>query len=46
MKHLVLSGRSVLPGLAVAVLVAMAAQFLSDHYGAPAMLMAILIGLG
>ena len=33
------------PGLALAVLVAMAAQFLSDHYGAPVMLMAILLGI-
>jgi uncharacterized integral membrane protein (TIGR00698 family) len=33
------------PGLAVAACVALAAQFLSDHYGAPAMLMAILIGM-
>lgn len=37
--------RSRLPGLSLAVLVAMAAQFLSEHYGAPAMLMALLIGL-
>ncbi|MFN4158763.1 MAG: YeiH family protein [Gemmobacter sp.] len=33
------------PGLAIAALAALAAQFLSDHYGAPAMLMAILIGM-
>lgn len=33
------------PGLAIAGLVAVAAQFLSDHYGAPAMLMAILLGM-
>lgn len=33
------------PGLAVSVLVAVTAQFLSDHYGAPAMLMALLLGL-
>ncbi|SEN54161.1 conserved hypothetical integral membrane protein [Paracoccus alcaliphilus] len=33
------------PGIAVAVLVAIAAQFLSEHYGAPAMLMALLLGL-
>lgn len=37
--------RRLAPGIAVAALAAMAAQFLSDHYGAPAMLMAILIGL-
>ncbi|NUB45138.1 putative sulfate exporter family transporter [Fertoebacter nigrum] len=34
-----------LPGLAVAALVAVTAQFLSEHYGAPAMLMAILLGI-
>ncbi len=33
------------PGLALAGAVALAAQFLADHYGAPAMLMAILLGL-
>jgi uncharacterized integral membrane protein (TIGR00698 family) len=33
------------PGLAVAALVALSAQFLSEHYGAPAMLMAILLGI-
>ena len=33
------------PGLLLTVLVAMAAQFLSEHYGAPVMLMAILLGM-
>ncbi|RNF35105.1 putative sulfate exporter family transporter [Paracoccus methylarcula] len=33
------------PGFAVAVLVAITAQFLSEHYGAPAMLLALLLGL-
>ncbi len=33
------------PGLLMALLVAMAAQFLSDHYGAPVMLMAILLSI-
>ncbi|ETX28691.1 YeiH family protein [Roseivivax isoporae] len=33
------------PGIAVAGLVAVCAQFLSEHYGAPAMLMAILLGI-
>ncbi|OUD08445.1 hypothetical protein BVC71_13145 [Marivivens niveibacter] len=37
--------RAIGPGLLMAGLVAMAAQFLSDHYGAPAMLMAILLGI-
>ena len=45
MKDILAHGKRLAPGLAVAVLVAMAAQFFSDHYGAPAMLMAILIGL-
>jgi len=33
------------PGFAVTAAVAVAAQFLSDHYGAPAMLMALLLGI-
>ncbi len=33
------------PGLAMAACVAVTAQFLSEHYGAPAMLMAILLGI-
>lgn len=33
------------PGLGLAGCVALSAQFLSDHYGAPAMLMAILLGI-
>ncbi|POF28036.1 YeiH family protein [Roseibium marinum] len=33
------------PGIALAGLVAIAAQFLNEHYGAPAMLMAILLGM-
>ncbi|MFD2741739.1 YeiH family protein, partial [Sulfitobacter aestuarii] len=32
-------------GFLVSVVVAVAAQFLSDHYGAPAMLMALLLGI-
>jgi uncharacterized integral membrane protein (TIGR00698 family) len=36
---------AVFPGLAVSVLVAATAQFLSEHYGAPAMLLALLLGL-
>lgn len=37
--------RPLFPGFAVVVLVGITAQFLSDHYGAPAMLMAVLLGL-
>lgn len=33
------------PGILVTIAVAIAAQFLSDHYGAPAMLMALLLGI-
>ncbi|MEM6495349.1 MAG: putative sulfate exporter family transporter [Pseudomonadota bacterium] len=33
------------PGLLVCGILALAAQFLADHYGAPAMLMALLLGL-
>lgn len=33
------------PGFLVALLVAITAQFLSDHYGAPAMLLALLLGI-
>ncbi|NGQ93144.1 YeiH family putative sulfate export transporter [Rhodobacter sp. HX-7-19] len=33
------------PGLLVSAVVALAAQFLSEHYGAPAMLMALLLGI-
>ena len=33
------------PGVMVSVLVALAAQFVAEHYGAPAMLMALLDGI-
>ncbi|MEM7224485.1 MAG: YeiH family protein [Pseudomonadota bacterium] len=33
------------PGFLVSLVVAVTAQFLSDHYGAPAMLMALLLGI-
>jgi uncharacterized integral membrane protein (TIGR00698 family) len=36
---------SVGPGILVSLVVAVAAQFLSEHYGAPAMLMALLLGI-
>ena len=36
---------SLVPGFLVSLVVAVAAQFLSDHYGAPAMLMALLLGI-
>ncbi|MEP3278701.1 MAG: putative sulfate exporter family transporter [Stappiaceae bacterium] len=37
--------KSIFPGLLVAALVALAAQFLAEHYGAPAMLLALLLGI-
>jgi uncharacterized integral membrane protein (TIGR00698 family) len=33
------------PGLMIALLIAMASQFISEHYGAPAMLLALLFGI-
>jgi uncharacterized integral membrane protein (TIGR00698 family) len=33
------------PGVTVAVIVALASQFISDHYGAPTMLLALLLGI-
>lgn len=37
--------RAVFPGILTAVVVALAAKFLSEHYGAPVMLLALLIGM-
>lgn len=39
------NARTVFPGLISAVTVALAARFISEHYGAPVMLMALLIGM-
>ena len=39
------SARPLWPGLLVSVLVALAAQFVAEHHGAPAMLMALLFGM-
>ncbi len=33
------------PGIAISVLIAIAAKFLSEHYGAPTMLIALLLGM-
>ena len=38
-------GRQLLPGLIASVVIAAAANFLSDHYGAPVMLFALLLGM-
>lgn len=37
--------RSIVPGVLICGLVAATAQFLSDHYGSPSMLMALLLGM-
>lgn len=37
--------RAIFPGVAVAVIVAVTAQFLSEHYATPAMLLALLLGI-
>ncbi|MFD1343830.1 YeiH family protein [Litorisediminicola beolgyonensis] len=37
--------RRLFPGLLVALLVALASRFVSEHYGAPAMLLALLFGI-
>jgi uncharacterized integral membrane protein (TIGR00698 family) len=39
------TGREVAPGVALALTIAAAATFLSEHYGAPVMLFALLIGM-
>lgn len=39
------SARLLFPGIAVSLLVAVAARFLSEHYATPAMLMALLLGM-
>lgn len=38
-------GQVLFPGVAMAVLVAVSAKFLSEHYATPAMLMALLLGI-
>jgi uncharacterized integral membrane protein (TIGR00698 family) len=42
---LVKSGRGVAPGVGLALTIAAAASFLAEHYGAPVMLFALLIGM-
>ena len=45
LTHLKEQSATIAPGLLVSVVLAITAQFLSDHYGAPAMLMALLLGI-
>ncbi|WP_087208493.1 YeiH family protein [Yoonia vestfoldensis] len=40
-----LSIHALFPGFLISALIALAAQFISEHYGAPAMLMALLFGI-
>ena len=40
------NGRSLFPGVLATVTVAIAAKFLSNHYGGPTMLFALLLGMG
>ena len=44
-KYIINNFYTIWRGFVIALLVAAAAQFVSDHYGAPAMLMALLIGI-
>lgn len=44
-RRYVSAARRIAPGLAIALLVALAASWLADHYGAPVMLFALLIGM-
>ncbi|EFO33308.1 membrane protein [Roseibium sp. TrichSKD4] len=37
--------RPLLPGLLIAFVIALASQFIAEHYGAPAMLLALLLGI-
>ena len=37
--------RGLFPGILVTALIALASRFISDHYGAPTMLMALLFGI-
>ncbi|MEM1301852.1 MAG: putative sulfate exporter family transporter, partial [Pseudomonadota bacterium] len=37
--------KDLFPGILISGLIALAAQFISEHYGAPAMLMALLFGI-
>lgn len=45
-ERMTLKGKSLFPGLLATVTVAIAARFLSDHYGGPTMLFALLLGMG
>lgn len=44
-QGLAATSRVLMPGLLVAAVIALASQFIAEHYGAPAMLLALLIGI-
>ncbi|MEM8979720.1 MAG: putative sulfate exporter family transporter [Pseudomonadota bacterium] len=44
-KRLQSQAQDLFPGIAISVIVAITAQFLSDHYATPAMLLALLLGI-
>lgn len=45
MLQLTQKTKAVMPGMFIAGLIALAGQFIAEHYGAPAMLMALLFGI-
>jgi len=45
LSHIQSRGRELAPGFVVSLIVAAAATFLSEHYGAPVMLFALLLGM-
>ena len=45
LNDLIYQSRQLAPGIFVAIITALAALFLSEHYGAPAMLFALLLGI-
>ncbi|GGH60241.1 phosphoenolpyruvate carboxylase [Comamonas phosphati] len=45
MKHVIVRGRALFPGVIACAVVAAAATFLSQHYGAPVMLFALMLGM-
>lgn len=44
-SNLKASGANLFPGLAIAITIGLAASFLGEHYGAPTMLFALLLGM-
>jgi uncharacterized membrane protein YadS len=44
-RGLLAHGRRYVPGVLVSLIIAVAATFLSEHYGGPVMLFALLLGM-